>query len=268
MTAGGPSQRPARLAILAAPADLALVGVGADQGWAEVRELTAPAGAPPDFTPNVTVAFGEVPPPPEPWPGTLVRWRREGDDGSPALVAGPDGEESVLRRAPWPVGDRVFELGGEVSGGGVLVVGGSAERRRQLCERLSSGGVGATGGERLTIEGLTAAAVVAVLTGSEEPLPAEVMAVPAARRLLVTGRYSLGFGLLPQVDHLLAVNDETVARYAFAALAHPRAFESVRAWGSIAAERHRAAAVYRRLLADIALQRAAGMPGFAGASAG
>jgi hypothetical protein len=159
------------------------------------------------------------------------------------------------RRAPWPVADWLFGLP-PPEGGAALVVASDPERRelfRGLLERL---GAPARAAERLTVDDLRAAAVVLLPGEDGEPLPAHAMAVLAARRVLVTGRCEPAFGLIPEVDWFPAAHHDDLVQYADSVLRYPDAFATPRALGALAAERHRASVVYRRLLVDLALEGA------------
>jgi len=168
--------------------------------------------------------------------------------------------DGLWRRAPWPAADALFDLGPPDAGAGVLVAGGDEQRRDDLRATLTRGGVPVIARERLTIADLRATAVVILPSAPEAPLPARAIAVLAAGRLLVTARCRPAFGLQSGIDHLAAATNGEAARMAGAALRFPRAFSSLRAFARLAAAPHRASLVYRRLLADVALEEGATAP--------
>ena len=165
--------------------------------------------------------------------------------------------DGLWRVAPWPVADALFDLEPPGAEAGVLVAGGEKQRREDLRMTLAAGGVPVVARERLVLADLRAAAVVILPSAPEAPLPARAVAVLAAGRLLVTARCRPAFGFQPGIDHLAMATNGEAARLAGAALRFPRAFSSLRAFGRLAAAPHRASLVYRRLLADIALEESA-----------
>jgi hypothetical protein len=200
------------------------------------RDALALAGIePPAGAPALVVALDDQPFPEGVAP--RLRWRREpGDAGGERLIA--TAGEGLWSRAPWPVRDELFDLpaGPPVA----LVVGdGAAELERR--------GLAVTAAERLTAEALVAADVV--VHGAGSWLPGDALAVLAAGRVLVT-RAEPVFGLVPGLDHLRAEAPEHAADLVQAVLADPAPFAALRAFGRLAAERHRAAGVYARLLGE------------------
>lgn len=154
--------------------------------------------------------------------------------------------------SPWPVRDELFALGSPVTGE-VLVVGDHASHRQALLEKLDSRGASARGIERLTADELSGASVVVFCREDAETIPATAMAVLAARRLLITPRCPLNRGLFPGIDHLAYTHDDEAVQYADEVLSFPESFESLRAFGALAAQRHRASTVYGRLVVTAAL---------------
>jgi hypothetical protein len=185
---------------------------------------------------------------------TVVRWREApAGDGAPGERLIAPGGEGLWRRAPWPAADALFAHAGS-PGSGALVVGPEEPRARLLAE-LEERGTPGLGAELLDAEALLAADVVVLLgaLGPREPLVASAPAVLAAGRVLVAPRADPAFGLHAGIDHLAFSDQHQAAQYVDAALRHPEAFESIRAFATQAAEAHRASRVYARLAADLEL---------------
>jgi len=178
-----------------------------------------------------------------------VNWLRGtsegGREGRTIATAG----ERLWRRAPWPAADALFEW--SPSGANVAVVGDG--EAAAVVERLREGGVEVDSVPRLATRELEAAAVVIFAGAAGDPLPAEVPAVLAAGRILVTTPRSPDFGLRAGIDHCVGPGAGDLADLALSAARHPRAFESMRAYGRLAAERHRASRVLADLAADLEL---------------
>ena len=214
-----------KLALVAEPAAASIAGLVEPE----------PDGA------DVVVALGDLPAPDA---GVVLRWSAD------CRLASDDGR--LVWRAPWPAADELFERGRADPDGraGVLVTG---DRRDDLLERLEERGVAAVEREALDADALLAAGCV--IFGGEPgvPLPATAPAVLAAGCVLILPRAEPAFGLLPGIDHLAYDEPEFAVRYAETFVAHPRAFELIRAMGRVHAEAHRASAVYARLLGDLEL---------------
>jgi hypothetical protein len=165
--------------------------------------------------------------------------------------------EDTWRRAPWPVRDSLFDLPPADPADGALVVGGDAGARAEVVGKLSATGLGAREQPHLTAAALRASAVVLSVQGPG-PLPADAMAVLAARRILVIGRAEPSFGLLAGHDHLVADVTGLAVEHGISVLTRWEAFHVMRAWGAIAAARHRASAVLPRLAAELLDEAAAG----------
>jgi hypothetical protein len=228
-----------RLQVLGDAESLALAGLPPEG-------VGLPAGAP-----DVVVSLGSREPSD---PGVVsVEWSdrpARGDDGIRLIAPGGEG---LWQTCPWPVADAVFDLPSSDSGE-ALIAGGRQEEQEDLVRLLADLGVTARTAKRLTLEDLRVATVVILPAGPHEPLPGRAFAAPAARRVLVTGRCRPAFGLRAGIDYLPAAPADEAARVAAAVLRFPRAFEGLRAWGRLAAERHRASRAYRRVLVDIALE--------------
>lgn len=166
--------------------------------------------------------------------------------------AGP----GLWRRSPWPVGDDLFELPAPPASAPVLVLGPD-EASREAVAILEAYGVHATAAPRLTLTALQAAAGVLELAAPGAPAPAWVMAPLAARRVLLRVGAAADLGLQAGIDHVVAAGLGQAATLASALLGEPRAFDSVRAFGALTAERHRASTVLARMLTDVRLERAA-----------
>ena len=219
-----------------------------------------------ELSPDAVVAIGGAEAA-EVEPSRLVRWlaappggSAEGPStgpwGSSARVIAPGGE-GAWRRSPLPVNDEVFAPHGAGDGRGVLVAGGSAERRTAMVDSLHGRRVEAAARERLERSDLSRVAVVVLLGDPGAPLPGEAMAVLAARRVLVAPRADPAFGLFPGIDHLAYESDYEAAQYADPVATDPSAFEALRAMGAVAAHRHRASVVYGRLAIDLAVEAGA-----------
>ena len=139
---------------------------------------------------------------------------------------------------PWPVRDELFAL---APGAGALVVDW-----QEVADGLAAHGHEVVPVDRLTVAALAAADVV-VLPPAGDAVPVHAMAVLAARRVLVTGPVTTTFGLHPGIDFMHAAAADAAVELAHTALTFPEAFVTVRALGAVAAERHRASAVYERL---------------------
>jgi len=166
----------------------------------------------------------------------------------------------LWRRAPWPVADALFELAPPSASGRVVVLGRDAESRAGVA-RLEAYGIEATAAEWLTLAALETAAAVLELATPGDPAPAWLMAPLAARRVLLRVGAAPDFGLQAGVDHFAARSFDEAATLASALAADPRAFDLVRAFGALTAERHRASKVLSGLLTDVRLERAALEPG-------
>jgi hypothetical protein len=170
-------------------------------------------------------------------------------EGSGRVVATGDGP--AWRHAPWPVHDRLFKLEAADDPASALIVGRDTERRDRVADTVFADGVDARLATDLTLAQLRGAATVVYLLAPDEPFPPKAFAVAAAKRLLLMTPVTPTFGLLEGIDHLASDDDGALARLAGAAARHPEAFEPIRAWGRLAAERQRASIVYARYVADI-----------------
>lgn len=146
----------------------------------------------------------------------------------------------------WPAADELFELEWP-DGDGVLVVGDGADG---LVADLAKRAVDARAAERLVRGELEAAAVVVLLGDAMPPLAAAVL---AAGRVLVAPRAQPNYALQPLIDHLAFSDTGEAVQWADSASKQPAAFDRVRVMGRLAAERHRASVVYRRLLLTYSL---------------
>ena len=180
-----------------------------------------------------------------------VVWREGSADGGggPRVIA--QAGAALWRCAPWPVRDELFELAPPLERN-VLVVGYRAHRG-QVSEHLDQLPGQLLEADVLERGDLEAAAVVVFAQPDGRPLPAPAFAVLATRRVLVMRNPSVSFGLLPGIDHLSARTAAGAAQLAASAALHWDAFETVRAFGLVAAEAHRASTVYARLAHDLEL---------------
>lgn len=210
----------------------------------------------------VTLRSGERPDGARTW---LV-WAADAAGAAAAAAAdrvlAPAGD-GLWRRAPWPVADRVFDLPAADPHAGVVVAEGSSGARAEAVAGLADRGIAADAVEQLNIDALRAARVVVLL--GDRHLPAVGMTVPAAGRLLVTVGCETSFGLVAGSDHLAADSVEMAATLVQVGLDQWAALTPMRELGRRAAERHRASAVYRRVLEDLAIEASsAGSGGTAG----
>lgn len=183
--------------------------------------------------------------------GAHVVWREgtaAGGGGSKVIAQAGTG---LWRCAPWPVRDELFELAPPV-GRNILVVGDKPDRD-ELSEWPGGDDGSLLAADVLERGDLEQAAVVLFAQPEGRPLPAAAFAVLAAKRVLVVRRPSASFGLLPGVDHLSARTAAGALQLAGAATLHWDAFAAMRVFGTVAAERHRASAVYGQLAQDLEL---------------
>jgi hypothetical protein len=145
------------------------------------------------------------------------------------------------RPLPWPVQDSVFDLAPPSDPAAVLVIGDDS-----VAERLRANGANVATAQELTVGALRAAGVVVLLTG-HGALPAESMAVLAARRVLVADATDVTFGLQDGIEFLAAASAEEAVARADLARVHPEATRSLRAYGARAARDHRISVVHARL---------------------
>lgn len=181
-----------------------------------------------------------------------VVWREGvGGDGPARVIA--QGGNGIWRRAPWPARDDLFELA-QAEEPKILVVGPDAELSA-VVERLDRFADSVQARETLVRADLEEASVVVLAQEEGAPLPAVAPAVLAAGRVLVVRQPSVSFGLLPGIDHLSARTVAGVAELTGAAFLHWESFATVRAFGRIAAEAHRASVVYPRIAFDLLAER-------------
>lgn len=214
-----------RIATAGDAEDLALAGNGSDEG-------------------DYVVRFGE-----EGQPADVVWLERAPADGfdAPRVIA--PGGSGLWRRAPWPVNDDVFDL--RPPGGPAVLLVGPPDAADEVAEYLGE----TERAERLTRSALEQAGIVVFAQAEDDPLPAPAFAVLAARRVLVV-REPVSFGLEPGVNHLSAETAAGTSELATSAVLHWEAFHSLRTFGRIAAEPHRASSVYARLAFDLAAETA------------
>jgi hypothetical protein len=163
------------------------------------------------------------------------------DEITPRIGTGGD----VWRRMPYPVVDDAFELPPPGDPGAVLVVG-----PEQVAARLRENGAHVSIAERLTYDGLRDAGVVVLLDGTGA-LPAEAMAVLAARRVLVADAGKVTFGLQHGIEFLEAPSPEHAVERADIARVYPDAMRPLRVMGARAAREHRASVIYPRLRQEL-----------------
>lgn len=199
----------------------------------------------------------------------------DGADGGPIVHLGPGGEGAdvvwregtarggggrkviaqdgtgLWRCAPWPVRDELFELASPAARN-ILVVGDERDREK-VHEWLDPDDGRVRDANVLERADLEDAAVVLFAQPDGRPLPGPAFAVLATRRVLVVRNPSVSFGLLPGIDHLAARTAAGAVQLAIAVLLHWDAFAGIRAYGTVAADPHRASTVYARLARDLEL---------------
>jgi hypothetical protein len=251
-----------------------VTGVGRDEdltlaapgGAQSVETISAGAAPPPEggATVELVVALGWAPAPAG--DHAVIRWldgaAPSSSGGAAGKPPGPatertiaQGGQGLWRRAPWPVADPLFDMPAPAAGAGMLVLGGPSQRREQVLSILAERGVPARSADALTPSALASAAAVVLLAAPDEPLPAWLMAPLAAGRVLVLAGRAGDFGLQAGIDHLVAAENDEVAALAEVVATQSRAFQGMRAFARLSAERHRAATVYERLLTDVRLER-------------
>lgn len=191
---------------------------------------------------GVVVALDDAP---APAATRVARWWRGTPGAAAADVVLATAGDGLFARSPWPVAAPVFELG-EGDDQVALVIGDAA-----VAAALRARGIEVLEAPRLTLESLARAQVVVHGVGAGAALPGDATAVLAAGRVLVTGGEP-SFGLVPGLDHLHVTRPERACDLVEAVLADSAAFEPLRRFARLAAERHRAAVVYpwlARLLA-------------------
>lgn len=159
----------------------------------------------------------------------------------------------LWRQGPWPVPDDLFGLPAPPAGAPVLVACGTEADRHELLRELSVRGLAAAEAPEPDRAALSAASTVLLAGAPQAPLHPAAPAVLAAGRMLVAPRADPGFGLEPGIDHLAYEHPMVAAEWADAVTRDPPAFESLRAFGRVTAERHRASVVYERWLTDLRL---------------
>lgn len=173
----------------------------------------------------------------------------DADSANGPRVIAQDGK-GLWRRAPWPVHDTLFELAAPEKRT-VALVGDPADRD-EVARELDLADERVVACDTLTRERLEWSAVVLFAQPPGKPLPAPAFAVLASRRILVVREPSVSFGLLAGIDHLASRTAAGAAELATAVSLHWDEFRSVRVFGRVAAEAHRATTVYARLAYDLA----------------
>lgn len=247
-----------RVVVLGDRETLALTALAPADGFGWAWSGPPEAAGPALGDAELVIGFGAATPGPH--AGVLARWL----DGAAADAGGGHGRESsrviaqdgegLWRRAPWPVADALFGVQPPPTAAPVLVLA-PAERTAEAVALLEAYGVPAASASRLTRAALEASIGVICVAAPGTPTPAWVMAPLAARRVLVRVGGSADFGLQAGIDHLAVDALEQAASLAGALVAEPRAFDGVRAFGALTAERHRASTVFARMLTDVRLER-------------
>lgn len=161
----------------------------------------------------------------------------------------------VWSHAPWPAADTLFDLAAGLPGETAVLAGDRDGLRGTLLSDAVERGMELEIVDRLDPDALRRAACVVLLDAEPVALPALAPAVLAAGRVLIAPRADITFGFQAQLDHLQFDAPERALDLAQSVLARPEAFERVRRWGLLGAERHRATRVYQRLAADVAADR-------------
>jgi len=161
------------------------------------------------------------------------------------------GSGATWRRLPWPVRDAIFDLPRATDPRAVLMVGGDEPDVEVAMAEATRTSALPRHVRELTVDDLAAAASVVFVRRFEEPFPPAAFAAAAAGRLLLMSRMARSFGLLDGIDYLASDDAGALGRWAGDAARHPDAFEEIRVWGRLAAERQRASLIYPRLVADL-----------------
>jgi hypothetical protein len=190
---------------------------------------------------GLTVALGDAPVPAGAAP--VVRYADVAAAAGEHLISVGGGDGS-WRTGPRPAADALFALA-PAPFSSVLVVG---EGQDELLERLGERGLSARAEPALSVEALARCGAV-YLSGS--PFPDEGFCALAARRLVVLESPATTFGLQDGIDCLFAAVPGEAAAALDAAARRPEGFAAMAAMGRLAAEAHRASAVYARLAVDL-----------------
>ena len=207
--------------------------------------------------PDLFVALGEHGPP-DVGDVSVVRWLSTTSTAARAFerLIAPAGNDLWSRR-PWPVADALFELPAAPEAPTGLVAGDHETLGDTLLAGAAERGLRLQTIDRLTVESLEAADCVVLLDGEPGTISALAPAVLAARRILIVPKVATAFGLQAPLDHLQFDAPERALNLLESVLRQPAAFERLRTWGSLAAERHRASRVYGQLAIDVAAEEGA-----------
>lgn len=204
---------------------------------------------------DVFVVFGPTPLAPDPG-APAIRWLDRAPVSTAAasvrLIA-PAGN-ALWSRRPWPAADVLFELPAAPEPHRALLVGDRDGLRATLLAGAAERGLELDTAGRLTVDALRQAACVVLLDGEPGVISAFAPAVLAARRILISPAVDTAFGLQAPLDHLQFDVPERALNLVGSVLSQPTAFERLRTWGALAAERHRASRVYAQLAIDLAAE--------------
>lgn len=192
----------------------------------------------------------------------VVRWLDHAPRSAPAARAderliAPAGD-GLWSRRPVPAADALFGLPPALEPRTALLVGDRDGLRASLLEDAAERGLELPAADRLTVGALERADCVVLLDGEPGTISALAPAVLAARRIVISPRVEIAFGLQAPLDHLQFDAPERALDLVQSVLSQPTAFERMRIWGSLAAERHRASRVYAQLAIDVAAEEGAG----------
>lgn len=222
----------------------------------EADLLIAGGGAPETEASGLVVVLGEhVEPGLDEIPA--VRWIDGGSMAGAAERLIASAGDALWSRRPWPAADALFDLPPAPEPRTALLAGDRDGLKATLLQGAVERGLGCATVDRLTVESLRAADCVVLLDGEPGTISALAPAVLAARRILITPKAETAFGLQAPLDHLQFDAPERALNLVESVLGQPSAFERLRIWGALAAERHRASQVYAQLAIDVAAEERA-----------
>ena len=247
----------ARVLVVAEPGDAQLVAAPGTFAWGHLEVASTDSGGRTADRFDLVTAFGAAG---LPSANASVRWLEHAGAGPRRIeerTIAPAGDGLWSRRL-WPVSDELFELAPPPAPL-ALLVGRPSPLLEQLLERAADRRIAFEVVERLTVGAIARSSCVVLLEApGSDALPARAAAVLAARRVLLTPRAKVCFGLQPQLDHLQLDEPNQALNFVESVLTRPDAFVRLVHWGGLAAQRHRASGIFGKLLAEVRPDRDAG----------